>query len=84
MPSSTDPIELNEVGAFGELCLRPNPNGFAILQVPPFEAMIPFLAKQLGHDPSPDEIEIARQKAPSIVVAKDVAEKMARARASRT
>ena len=71
MPNSTDPLELYEVGAYGELCRRPNPHGFAIRQVPPFEAMIPFLAKQLGYDPTTDEIEVARLKAPSIVVPKD-------------
>ena len=76
-------LQLNDVGAFGELAGRPNPNRYAILSVPPFETMLPFLAKRLGRELTPAEIEVERNKAPCIVVTADAAAQMAVARASR-
>jgi hypothetical protein len=84
MALPTDPLQLNEAGPFGELSLRPNPNGYVILSMPPFDAMLPFLAKRLGRDLTADEVEVQRQKAPALVVTRDVAEKMANARTSRS
>ena len=83
MDTSSIPIKLNEVGAYGDLSTRPNPDGLVILSVPPFEVMLPFLAKRLGRELTPDEIEIERKKAPSIVVTKEAAEQMSAARARR-
>lgn len=83
MPSQSEPIHLNEVGEYGDLTARPNPDGLVVLTVPPFEAMIPFLIQKLGREISPDEIEVERKKAPSIVVTKEAASKMAAARAKR-
>ena len=79
-----EPLKLNEVGPLGELSLRPNPNGYVVLSMPPFEAMLPFLAKRLGRELTPDEIEVQRQRAPCLVVTAEDAAKMAQARASRT
>ncbi len=84
MPSPTDPLQLNEVGAYGDLIARPNPDGLVVLTVPPFETMLPFIAKQRGRELRPDEIEAERKRAPSIVLTKDAAEQMAAARARRT
>ena len=83
MPSQNEPIRLNEVGAYGELTARPNPDGLVVLTVPPFEAIIPFIVQRLGRELSPDEIEVERKKAPSIVVTKAAAQQMAAARAKR-
>ncbi len=80
MRSTDEPIRLNEVGAYADLMARPNPDGLVVLTVPPFESLLPYLVQRLGRELSPDEIEAERRKAPSIVVTKDVAEKMASAR----
>jgi hypothetical protein len=77
------PLELNEVGPYGQLSARPNPNGYAIIPVPPFERMLPFIAQGLGRDLTESEIEIERSKAPSIVVTQETAILMAAARNSR-
>src|SRR5690242_7995751 len=76
-----EPLRENAVGAFGELSARPNPDGLVVLTVPPFEAMLPFLAHSAGRELTPEEIETERQSAPAIAVRKEVAEKM---RAGRT
>lgn len=81
MASSDEPLRLNEVGHFGELSKRPNPNGYAVLCVPAFESMLPFLIQRAGRQLTPDEVEEARLKAASIVVTQDVADQMAAKRA---
>ena len=83
MPQSNEPLRENEVGPFGELSQRPNPAGLAILQIPPFESMLPFIEKRLGRKLSANEVEIERAKAPSIVMTQEAARKMAAARAAR-
>jgi hypothetical protein len=83
MPPASDPIRENEVGPFGELSARPNPDGLVVLQVPPFEQMLLHLEQREGLKLTPEEVEQHRRQAPSIVVSRDVAEKMAEARASR-
>lgn len=83
MALPNQPLQLNEVGTYGDLAARPNPDGFVILSIPPFEQMIPFIAKRLGRELTLEEIEIERKKAPSIVLTKEVAEQMAAARAKR-
>ena len=83
MASSNDPIQLNEVGAYDDLAARPNPDGLVILSVPPFEAMLPFIAQKMGRQLTPDEIDVERKKAPSIVLTKEAAEQMSAARAKR-
>jgi hypothetical protein len=80
MPLATDPLQLNEVGPFGELNARPNPHGYVVPTVPPFESMLPFLARRFGRELTTEEAEAERQKAPSIVVARDAADKIASAR----
>jgi hypothetical protein len=82
MASASDPIRENEVGAFGELSARPNPDGLIVLQVPPFEQMIPYLEQREGRKLTAEEIEQHRQQAPSIVLSREAAEKMGDARAS--
>jgi hypothetical protein len=81
METSITPLQLNEVGLYGDLAARPNPDCLVILSVPPFEAMLPFIAKKLGRELTPDEIEIERKKAPSIILTKEQAEQMNAARA---
>jgi len=83
MSTSNEPLRLNEVGAYGDLIARPNPDDLVVLTVPPFEAMLPFIAQNMGRELSSDEIEVERRKAPSIVVTKEAAEKMYVARAQR-
>jgi hypothetical protein len=83
MKAANEPLAENEVGPFGELSGRPNPQGLAILTVPSFEAMLPFIERRLGRKLSPQEMEAERLKAPSIVVSQDAARKMAAARAAR-
>jgi hypothetical protein len=81
MPSSTDPLKLNEVGSYADLITRPNPEGLVVVTVPPIESMLPFIAKQRGRELTPDEIEVERKRAPSIVVTKDAAQRIAAGRA---
>lgn len=83
MAEADEPLRENEVGAFGELAKRPNPEDLVILSIPPIEDILPSLQKQLGRDLTPQEIEIQRRKAPSIVVSRIVAEKMQAERAGR-
>ena len=84
MTDSMQPLQLNEVGSYGDLSARPNPDGLVVLTIPPFEVMLPFIAQQLGRDLTPSEIEAERSKAPSMVVTSDVAARMAAARAQRS
>lgn len=83
MPNPVEPLREGEVGPLGELSKRPNPGGLALLQIPPFEAVLPFLEKKAGRKFTLEEIEIERAKAPAMVVSKDVEQKMASARAAR-
>jgi len=83
MNHSVKPLELNEVGPYGSLAARPNPSGFVILQVPPFESMLPFLVHRYGRDLTTEEVEAERANAPSMVVTEAVAAQMAAARATR-
>jgi len=78
-----NPLQLNEVGPFGVLSSRPNPNGFVLLSVPPFETILPFIEKRLGRQLSPVEVEAERNKAPCIVVTSVAAAQMAASRANR-
>lgn len=83
MSEPLKPIQLNEVGSYGDLISRPNPNGLIVLTVPDFETMVPFIEKERGHKLSADEIKNEHQRAPSIVLTKEQAEKMSAARARR-
>lgn len=83
MPSPNEPLQANEVGAYGDLMARPNPEELVVLTVPPFESMLPFLARQAGRELSAAEIEAEHKRAPSIALTKDAAEKMGAARAGR-
>ena len=83
MSQTNEPLKENDVGPFGELSARPNPSGLAILQIPPFEAMLPFIEQRAGRKLSAEEVEAERAKAPAIVVSQDAAKKMAAARAAR-
>lgn len=83
MSQTGEPLRLAEVGAFGELSARPNPSGYVVLTVPDFDEMLPHLEKQRGRSLTVEEIELERNRAPSIVLTKEQAEKMAAARASR-
>lgn len=83
MSEPLKPIQLNEVGSYGDLTSRPNPNGLVVLTVPDFDAMVPFIEQERGHKLSADEIKVEHQRAPSIVLTKEQAEKMAAARAKR-
>ena len=81
MPSPTEPLKLNEVGAYGDLIGRPNPDGFVVLSLPPFETLLPFIVRQRGRELTPDEIEAERKRVPSIALTKDAAEQLAAERA---
>ena len=83
MTDKDEPLRENEVGVYGQLASRPNPNGLVILPVPAVEDMLPFLEKNAGHELTAEEIEAQRQKAPSLVVSKEVAEKILAGRTSR-
>ena len=75
-----EPLRLNEVGAFGQLSARPNPEGLVVVSVPPFESMLPFLEQRLGRALRSDEIETHRAAAPSIVLLAQDAAKISAAR----
>jgi hypothetical protein len=83
MATPNDPLSLNEVGPYGELSKRPNPGGLAILGVPPFESMLPFIEQRVGRKLTADEVAAERLKHPSIVVTQEAAAKMSVARAAR-
>jgi hypothetical protein len=78
-----EPLRENESGPYGELISRPNPDGLAVLQIPPFEEILPSIQSDLGRELTPEEIEVQRRKAPAIVVSKESAEKMLSLRATR-
>ncbi len=83
MPMPTEPLKLYEVGAYGDLMARPNPEGLVVVAVPPFETMVPFLAQQRGRELTLEELETERKRAPSIVLTKEAAQQMAAARAKK-
>jgi hypothetical protein len=78
--SSNEPLRLNEVGGFRDLSARPNPSGFIVLTVPPFETMLPFFERQLGRRLTDAEIVAKRASAPSIVVTAEKPAQMSTAR----
>ena len=62
MLTPTDPLKLNEVGTYGDLIARPNPDGLVIFSLPPFETLLPFIVSQRGRELTPDEIEAERKR----------------------
>jgi hypothetical protein len=83
MAEPSERLRENEVGTFGDLAQRPNPDALVILPVPPIENLIPTLQQHLGRELTTEEVEIQRRKAPSIVVTKEAAEKIAAEQAHR-
>lgn len=83
MASANEPLRENDIGAFGELAQRPNPDNLVIVPVPPVEVFLAPLRQQLGRDLTPEEMKVQRRKAPSIAVNKVVAEKMLAAQPAR-
>jgi hypothetical protein len=83
MDEPSEPLRVNEVGTYGDLAQRPNPDGLVILPIPPIEALIPALQQQLGRELTPEEVGVQRRKAPSIVITKEAAEQMMAERARR-
>jgi hypothetical protein len=83
MAGPNEPLRENEGGKFEDLAKRPNPDGLVILPVPPVEDLIPVLQQRLGRELSPEEIDVQRRKAPSIVVTRDAAERILAERRSR-
>ncbi len=62
------PLRAGDVGSYGELIRRPNPDALDIVTVPTFENMLPFLEQQAGRALTSEEVENARLRAPSIVL----------------
>jgi hypothetical protein len=79
-PAKSDPLKLYEVGLYGELLAKPNPDGLVVLPVPPFEHVLPIIERDSGRTLTAAEIEEARGRAPSIALTKEEAEGMAAAR----
>jgi len=83
MPERSEPLRENEVGAFGELAQRPNPDNFIILPVPAVEHLLASLQNNLGRELTPEEVERHRRKAISIVVTRESAQKIQAERQAR-
>lgn len=79
----TDPLEPGDTGAYGQLAVRPNPNGHVIVTVPDVSEILPVLARERGKPLTPAEIEEIRSAAPSLVMSRDDAEKFQKLRAAR-
>jgi hypothetical protein len=73
---STVPLRQHDVGPFGELSQRPNPDGLVVRHVPSFQRMIPIIEEKVGHKLTDQEIEQHRQAAPAIAVTPDQDRKM--------
>ena len=76
MAVSDEPIRQNEVGTYGDLMSRPNPDGLVVVTAPDFDLLIPMIEKNRGRKLTQIEIEQERQRAPSIVLTKEQAEKL--------
>jgi hypothetical protein len=76
-------LKLHEVGRFGELSGRPNPQNYVVLTVPDIDTLIPVLAKERGKPFTPEEVKEMKKNAASIVLTSTEAEKMRQARARR-
>jgi hypothetical protein len=76
MNAPSEPIRLYEVGEYGELAARPNPDGLVILPVPPVEEMLRIISKRLGRELLPHEIQAEYRQAPSMVHTRIEAEKI--------
>ena len=83
METSNTPIRPNEVGAYGDLAARPNPNGLVILNEPSLEGRFTVIAFKLRRAPTWEEIDAEQKKARAIVLTKAAAEHMMAARAKR-
>jgi hypothetical protein len=66
--SISEQLRAGDVGPYGELTGRPNPDGLKVVTVPAFENMLPFLEQQAGRVLTSKEVEEARLRAPSIAL----------------
>jgi len=46
--SGSEALRAGDVGPYGELIRRPNPDGLEVVTVPTFEDVLPFLEQQAG------------------------------------
>ena len=76
MPDLNEEIKLYEVGEYGSLMRRPNPKGFVILTVPDFDSLIPALETKRNCKFNQQKIDGMREKAVTVVLTKDEAERM--------
>jgi hypothetical protein len=76
-------LKLYEVGRFGELSARPNPQNYVVLTVPDIDTLIPVLVKERGKRFTPEEVKEMRNNAASIVLTSSEAENMRQARERR-
>ena len=80
----SDPLELGDSGAYGELVTRPNPSGYVVVTVPDINEFIPIIEQQWGRQLTSDELKEAHAIAPSLVMSRDDAEELKKLRASRS
>ena len=66
--SISEQLRASDVGPYGELTGRPNPDGLQVVTVLAFENMLPFLEQQAGRVLTSKEVEEARVRAPSIAL----------------
>ena len=65
----------HDVGTFGELSQRPNPEGFVIVSIPALDEILPHLQQQLGRELTPEEIERQHRKSVAMAMSPEAAEK---------
>lgn len=86
-PSAKGPkvsLALGDSGAYGELAIRPNPDGFTIVTIPDVNDLIASIEQQSGRQLTAEEIKEFQTIAPSLVMSPKDAEELKKLRASRS
>jgi acyl carrier protein len=78
------PLALGDSGAYGELAIRPNPDGLTIVTIPDINDLIASIEQQSGRQLAAEEIKEFQAIAPSLVMSPKDAEELKKLRASRS
>lgn len=73
---SVKPLQQHDIGPYGELMARSNPDQLVVRHVPSFERMLPLIEQSVGRKLTAEEIEHHRNAAPAVAVTKEQDAKM--------
>ena len=66
-------LRLYDIGAYGVLTKRQNPDRLVVVTYPLFELILPLLERRAGHKFTQDEVDTELAQAPSVALSKEEA-----------